>query len=134
MRVLVYVGLLAMGVALVFWLAQRRSDARRVLSAPPVSAPIHHVSTARAGESERARLLYGPEAGPGELRLTSSQLIFSADSGRVWIAERIDISGVSATRDLPDRTVARAALVVIVDSEVHYFEVDEPLDWISRLQ
>lgn len=134
MRVLVYVGLLTIGIALVFWLAQRRSDAHRVLARPPASAPVHQVSSAPVGDAERARLLYGPEAGPGELRLTSSQLVFNADSGRLWVAERIDISGVSATRELPDRTVARPALVVIVDGEVHYFEVDEPLDWISRLQ
>jgi hypothetical protein len=135
MRVLFYVGLLTVGIALAFWLSQRHSDARRRLPPTTQGAGSHSVATIPTPSAgERARLLYGSEAGPGQLQLTSSQLVFTADSGRVWVVERIDISGVSATRELPDRTVARAALVVTASGEVHYFEVDDPLEWINRLR
>lgn len=128
MRAVLYLGILAAVVAATFWLTQRAQDARRKV--PP---PVLVASEETADRGSRARLLYGPEAGPGRLALTSSQLVFTADSGRVWVVERIDISGASTTRDLPDRTVARPALVVTTSQDAHYFEVDDPANWVARL-
>lgn len=132
MRALLYLGLLAAVVAATFWLTQRAQDSRRRVPPPP--PPLAASSTGPSADtSARARLLYGAEAGPGRLLLTSSQLIFNADSGRVWVVERIDISGASTTRDLPDRSIARPALVVTTTQDAHYFEVDDPAAWVARL-
>jgi hypothetical protein len=82
---------------------------------------------------ERATLAYGLDRGPGLLRLTPSQLIFLADSGRVVLLDRLDILGVGSTRDLPDRTLTRDVLVVTTEAQVAYFAVAEPEEWVQRL-
>ena len=73
------------------------------------------------------------DSGPGTLRLTASQLVFTADSGRVTVLERYDILGVAATRELPDRSLAQPALAVSTASEVLYFVVASAGDWERRL-
>lgn len=82
---------------------------------------------------ERVMLAYGPDAGPGTLTLSPSQLVFVADSGRVLTLERLDIVGASQTRDLPDRTVARPVLVVSTPTETWFFAVRAPSDWLHLL-
>lgn len=141
MRLLMYAALLAAGVAMAFWLMQSRQDNRRRdgISAGTGSA---HAATAGAADGDdispvqrrsRARMLYGHEAGPGWLTLYTTQLVFTAQSGRVVVIERFDINGVTTSSDLPDRTVARPALVVAAGGETLYFEVDDPAAWAAAL-
>ena len=132
MRVLMFVALLAAGIAAVFWLQQRHHEsvARRVAPARPTALVEDTSPVLRRG---RTRLLYGPESGPGWLTLTSTQLVFTAESGRVVVTERIDISGITTSRELPDRSVARAALVVAGGGDALYFEVDDPEGWAAAL-
>ena len=78
-------------------------------------------------------MLFGPEAGPGWLTLYTTQLVFTAHSGRVVVTERFEIHGVTTSQELPDRTVARPALVVATGAETLYFEVDDPQGWASAL-
>lgn len=142
MRLLLYVALAAAGIAAAFWLMQSRQDSRR----RDALADGHSTQSQSASEQtaaqedispvqrrSRARMLYGPEAGPGWLTLYSTQLVFTAQSGRVVAIERIDIHGVTTSQELPDRTVARPALVVATSAETYYFEVDEPGDWATAL-
>lgn len=133
MRALMYLVLLALLVAGVVWSMERvgqlrRSQARKQLERNDAGSP------GRPGEhSERATLAYGAEAGPGELHLTPSQLVFTADSGRVVVLERLDLVGVNVTTELPDRTLATPVLVVTVDHEAYYFAVTSPTAWAMRL-
>lgn len=82
---------------------------------------------------EAAALAHGPDRGHGVLRLTPSQLIFAGDSGRVLTIERLDITGVTTTRDLPDRHTVKPVLAVATGDEVHYFAVSDPARWAARL-
>ena len=141
MRLLLYLALIAAGVAAAFWLMQTRQDARRhrITGGPTTHPPSGHAHAATAEDvspvqrRSRARMLYGPESGPGWLTLYSTQLVFTAQSGRVLPIERIDIHGVTTSQELPDRTVARPALVVATSAETHYFEVDDPSAWATAL-
>lgn len=133
MRALVYLVLLALLVAGVVWTLERLgqvrgTSARRQLDAAVDSSPN------RPGQfRERATLAYGAEAGPGELQLTQSQLVFTADSGRVVVLERLDIVGVNVTTELPDQTLVSPVLVVTVGREAYYFAVASPTAWAMRL-
>jgi hypothetical protein len=49
------------------------------------------------------------------------------------VLERLDIVGVTATRDLPDRTTAAALLVVTTSEESFYFAVDRAEQWVRLL-
>lgn len=82
---------------------------------------------------EPAAIAQGPERGYGVLRLTPSQLIFAANSGRVLTIERLEITGATTTRDLPDHTSARPVLAVSTRDAVHYFAVNDPVGWEVRL-
>lgn len=141
MRLLMYAAVLAAGIAVAFWLTQSRNDARRRgglgdggapgLSASEAVSPGDDVSPVQ--RRSRARMLFGPEAGPGWLTLYTTQLVFTAHSGRVVVTERFEIHGVTTSQELPDRTVARPALVVATGAETLYFEVDDPQGWASAL-
>lgn len=140
MRFLMYAALLAAGIAVAFWLMQSRQDSRRRdhLSEGTAGHPGSPVALTAEDSfpvqrRSRARMLYGPEAGPGWLTLYSTQLVFTSQSGRVTAIERIDIHGVSTSLELPDRTVVRPALVVATAAETHYFEVDDPAVWATAL-
>ena len=82
---------------------------------------------------EPATVAFGPERGSGTLRLAPSQLVFTGDSGRVMVLERIGIVGVSVTRELPDGEIARPVLAVTTRTETYYFAVAEPEQWAKRL-
>lgn len=86
-----------------------------------------------ADVEEAAALAHGPDRGHGMLRLTPSQLIFAGDSGRVLTIERLDIAGVTTTRDLPDRRTVKPVLAVTTGEEVHFFAVNDPARWEARL-
>lgn len=82
---------------------------------------------------EPAAIAHGPDRGFGVLRLTPSQLIFAGGSGRVTTIERIDITGVSATTQLPDQTTVKPVLAVTTREGFHFFAVDDPTRWERRL-
>ncbi|HQR78964.1 MAG TPA: hypothetical protein PLT68_01965 [Actinomycetota bacterium] len=82
---------------------------------------------------EPAALAHGPDRGHGLLRLTPSQLIFASDSGRVLTIERLDVTGVTTTRELPDRRTLKPVLAITTAGDVHYFAVNDPARWESRL-
>lgn len=141
MRLLMYAALLAAGIAVAFWLMQSRQDARRRDDLGAGSGAGRTASgEVMAGDEvspvqrrSRARMIYGPEAGPGWLTLYSTQLVFTGQSGRVVVTERIDIHGATTSQQLPDRNVARPALVVATATEALFFEVDDPAGWTSAL-
>ena len=123
MRSLLYLVILGIAVAVVIWGLQRiRTRPRLSTSRPAVAlpAPVDY-------REERVVAAFGPDRAPGQLRLTASQIIFTADSGR------IDITGATETRELPDRTVARNVLAITTIHDVFYFSVTAPQDWISLL-
>ncbi|MEI2715617.1 MAG: hypothetical protein V9E98_01250 [Candidatus Nanopelagicales bacterium] len=129
MRSLLYLVILGIAVAVVIWGLQRiRTRPRLSTSRPAVAlpAPVDY-------REERVVAAFGPDRGPGQLRLTASQIIFTADSGRIVTIERIDITGATETRELPDRTVARNVLAITTIHDVFYFSVTAPQDWISLL-
>lgn len=116
MRVLIMLAVLAVIVALVVnWLGRPRR--------PALPAP----------DGQPAMLAAGTEQGPGRLRLTATQLVFTAESGRVLVIERLDIVGASTTRELPDQHVAAPVLVVRTETDVHYILVANPEDWVRAL-
>lgn len=82
---------------------------------------------------EPAAIAAGPERGFGTLRVTPSQLVFLGNSGRVVTIERLDITGVSSTRMLPDHETAKPVLAVSAGQQVYYFAVDDPKRWERRL-
>lgn len=125
-RLLLIVVIIAVAVGGALWLLQRdRSPAL------PSRAP----STPQLpdGVTARAALVFGVDRGPGTLRLTDSQLVFDGDSGRVVVLDRWDIVGVSASRDLPDRTTAAEVLVVATTTDTYYWQVDQPRRWVDAL-
>lgn len=82
---------------------------------------------------EVAAIADGPDRGFGTLRITPSQLIFAGNSGRVTSIERLDITGVTTTTELPDHSTAKPVLAVSTSSGVAYFSVDDPEAWAQRL-
>lgn len=82
---------------------------------------------------EPAAIASGPERGFGTLRVTPSQLVFLANSGRVVTLERLDITGVTTTKSLPDHETAKPVLAVSTQQQVYYFAVDDPVRWERRL-
>jgi len=82
---------------------------------------------------EPAALADGPDRGYGVLRLTPSQLIFAANSGRVLTVERLEITGATTTRELPGQETAKPVLAVASGERVYYFAVNDPLAWELRL-
>ncbi|HNE89288.1 MAG: hypothetical protein U0R27_06670 [Candidatus Nanopelagicales bacterium] len=82
---------------------------------------------------EAAAIAYGPDRGYGILRLTPSQLVFAANSGRVLTIERLDITGATVTKNLPDRESAQPMLAVSTRDAMYYFSVNDPLAWELRL-
>lgn len=82
---------------------------------------------------EVAAIADGPDRGFGTLRITPSQLIFAGNSGRVTSIERLDITGVTTTTELPDHSTAKPVLAVSTSSGVSYFSVDDPEAWARRL-
>jgi hypothetical protein len=119
MRMLVILVVLA-GAAYVVW---------RLVQGAGRAAP----AVASGEFQEPAALAAGPDRGFGSLRVTPSQLVFMANSGRVMTIERIDITGVSTTRSLPDHETAKPVLAVATHDAVHYFSVDDPAAWERRL-
>jgi hypothetical protein len=125
MRALLYLALLGAAIAGYIWVVQRLKESRALASRPaPAQIPARP-----ADPDEPATLAFGPDTGPGRLRLGRSQLVFTADSGRVIVIELLDITGVSASRELPDRTLVHDVLVVSAGSHVYYFMVDSPAAW-----
>ncbi len=82
---------------------------------------------------EAAAIAYGPDRGYGVLRLTPSQLVFAANSGRVLTIERLDITGATVTTSLPDHESLQPVLAVSTRDGMHYFSVNDPLVWEKRL-
>ena len=82
---------------------------------------------------ESAAIAYGPDRGYGVLRLTPSQLVFAANSGRVLTIERLDITGATVTKSLPDHESAQPVLAVSTRDGMHYFSVNDPVAWELRL-
>jgi hypothetical protein len=124
MRSLALVAMIGIVVAGVIWGFQRL----RYRFGPPPALP-----PATGDLAERAILAYGPESGPGVLRLSPSQLVFTADSGRVLAIERLDVVGVGSTRDLPDRTLTQPVLAITTRADTYFFAVGSPADWERRL-
>lgn len=126
MRALLYLAIMAGVIAAVVWVMERAPKAlasrKRAAALPPSGGQTGSLVA-------QARLVSGLEAGPGQLRLTPTQLVFAADSGRVLVIERIDIVGAGATRQLPDRTVARPVLAVSTATDVLYFDLDQAGRW-----
>lgn len=86
-----------------------------------------------ADQQEAAAIAYGPDRGYGVLRLTPSQLVFAANSGRILTIERLDITGATVTRSLPDHESAQPVLAVSTHDGMHYFSVSDPAAWEKRL-
>lgn len=129
-RQLAFLAMVGVVIAFVVWTVQRW----RYRMGPP--APRRLPSSGAAIEADpeaRATLAYGPDRGPGVLRLTASQLVFTADSGRVLVIERLDIAGVTTTRTLPDRDVAQPVLAVTTGADTYFFAVQAPAQWERRL-
>ncbi len=82
---------------------------------------------------EAAAIAYGPDRGYGVLRLTPSQLVFAANSGRVLTIERLDITGATVTTSLPDHESLQPVLAVSTRDAMFYFSVNDPLTWELRL-
>lgn len=118
-RALPYLLILGAAVAGLLWLVQRGTGGRQLAPGTDIAAA--------------AVLAYGPDRGPGRLHVTPSQLIFTGDSGRVMAIERIDVTGVGLTRDLPDRSTAAPVLVVSTGGEVLYFQVEKAEEWVRLL-
>lgn len=130
MRTLAFLAMLGVTIAFVVWVVQRW----RYRLGPPARHPLLQPRPALEADPEaRATLAYGPDRGSGVLRLSPSQLIFTGDSGRVLVIERLDIVGVATTRSLPDREVAHPVLVVTTSAEAYYFAVPAPEQWERRL-
>lgn len=121
MRLVPVLIVLAIVIATVVWSMQRIGRERR--RALPPSSPT----------GQPAVLAVGADQGPGHIRLTPTQLVFTADTGRVLVVERLDIVGATTTHELPDHHAAAAVLVVRTDTDVHYFLVDDPEDWVRAL-
>lgn len=119
MRMLVWLAVLAGAIYVTWRLVKGASAPGTALGSGEVQEP--------------AAIAAGPERGFGTLRLTPSQLIFLANSGRVVTIERIDITGVTWTRALPDHDTAKPVLAVATGPDVHYFAVDDPVAWQRRL-
>ncbi len=130
MRGLLILAVLGLIVAGLVWLVQRYRDNRSAAalrSSPAKPTPLERDLV------EPATVAFGPERGSGTLRLAPSQLVFTGDSGRVMVLERIGIVGVSVTRELPDGEIARPVLAVTTRTETYYFAVAEPEQWAKRL-
>jgi hypothetical protein len=128
MRVLAYLALLGVAIAGYIWAVQwfkDRSAQRTVTNRERPQLP----SSADPWPDVPAALAYGPDQGSGRLRLSVSQLVFVADTGRVTVIERLDVTGVAASRELPDRTLAQEVLVVSTPAETFYFMVTGPRNW-----
>jgi hypothetical protein len=111
-------------VALIVWTLRLAGDSRR----PPIGA-----AAPMAQGTAPAILAHGPDQGPGILRLTATQVVFTAATGRVVVIERLDIVGATVTTALPDRTTAAPVLAVTTGQEIYYFQVDRPRDWLRAL-
>lgn len=120
MRVVPYLVVLAVVIAALFWTMQRYGrGSRRALQPGDHGAP--------------ALIAAGPDQGPGQLRLTPTQLVFTAATGRVVVVERMDIVGATVTHELPERHTAGPVLAVRTEGDVLYFLVDDPEAWARRL-
>lgn len=128
-RSLLYLALLGLAVAGAVWALQRfRERIPAIGSTPTPAAALSGVVA-----EERATCVHGVDQGPGVLRLTDSQLVFTADTGRVLVLERLDIVGVGQTPDLPGRTLARPVLAVTTTADTYYFAVRSVAHWESLL-
>jgi hypothetical protein len=120
---LAILGLLIAGAV---WLVQRYRPTPK-LGPSPTPPQLARERT------ERATVVFGPERGSGTLRLTPSQLVFTGDSGRIVVVERITIVGVSVTTELPDGSVASPVLAVTTRTEALYLSVADPARWAASL-
>lgn len=128
MRALAYLAMLGVAIACVVWAIQRW----RYRSGEPARLRFQRPAPVVAADPQaRATLAYGPgpDRGAGVLRLSPSQLIFTGDSGRVLVIERLDITGATTTRALPDRDVAQPVLAVATRTDAFYFAVATPTAW-----
>jgi hypothetical protein len=119
MRALVMLAVVAGALYVVWRLLQGSTSPRPALASGEYQEP--------------AAIASGPERGFGTLRLTPSQLVFLGNSGRVVTVERLDITGVTSTRMLPDHESAKPVLAVSTRGQVYYFSVDDPVRWEQRL-
>ncbi len=131
MRFLPYLVLLGSVIAALIW-AGNRAAANRA-AAKPRALPAADPFTADPFTAQ-AVVVHGPERGPGWLRLTPTQLVFTSGTGRVLVIERLDITGATLTRALPDRETAAAVLAVATDDDVFYFQLDRPEVWLHELR
>lgn len=129
MKVLAYLALIGFALAGIVWVAQVLKDR---LTRPLPAAPLP-ASLTDGRLEERASLAYGAERGSGMLRLTPSQVVFTSDSDRTVVIERLDIVGVGVTHELPDHHVAHEVLVITTALDVYYFAVASPSNWVRRL-
>lgn len=120
--------LVGLVVAAALWAWQRWREGFAALPGPTDTRALTSVLA-----EERVVLAHGPDRGPGVLRLTDSQLVFTADSGRVLAIERLDLVGVTQTRTLPDRDVTRLVLAVTTPENTWYFAVHSAAQWESLL-
>ncbi len=130
-RVLTLLALVGVAVAVAIWGIQRLSGGTP--RALPTRSASTRIPSAAEVPAQRAILVYGSEAGPGTLALSTSQLVFTADSGRVVVVERIDITGATQSRALPDRTVAQPVLVISTRTDMWYFAIPDPAQWLTAL-
>jgi hypothetical protein len=134
MRQLLLLALLALLVLAVVWVIQRVRESRSPALAARAGTAITggQVHSATDRESDAVMVL-GPEPGPGRLRLAATQLVFTAASQRVAVLERADITGVSTSVELPDRRLAKPALVVVAAGEAWYLVVPDADRWCRDL-
>lgn len=131
MRSLLLLAAIGVVIAVVIWGIQRL---RALPPGMPRSGGAQVPDVVTGDIVERGAIASGPERGPGSLTLTTSQLIFTADSGRVVVVERLDIVGATTTVDLPDRSTVQAVLAVTTSSgDTWYFAVSDPEAWLRRL-
>lgn len=131
MRTVLYLAIAVAAIAGMVWLVQNaRLRNHNNLAGRPTPLPLPALDV---DFEQPAEVAYGSDRGPGTLRLSPSQLVFTAGSGRVVAIERIDIIGVSVTAELPDRTIAKPVLAIATNSGIHYFAVPTPDEWERRL-
>jgi hypothetical protein len=116
-------------VALLVYALLRMADAALAKNRPQPELP----GSVTGVFEEPAAIADGPDQGYGTLRLTPSQLVFIGNSGRITTVERLEITGATVTRDLPDRQTAKPVLAVTTAGYIHYFAVNDPLAWELRL-
>ncbi len=123
MRFIEYLAVLGIVIALAVWLIQRGTGRTRERALEQAPGDLR----------AQAAMVSGPERGAGSLRLTPTQLVFTAASGRMLVIERAEIVGAGVTRETPTGRSASTLLVITTDADGFYFLLDDPQEWVSRL-